>query len=62
MISRGVDKDKPGRIGFKLGLTAVDFLVVLGPAMGLVLVVAGILFFFSLPLVFGGTRLLLTPS
>lgn len=61
-ISHGVDEDKPGRIGFKLGLTTADFLVAFGPAAGLVLGVEITLFFFSLPLVFGGTRLLLRPS
>lgn len=59
---QGVDEDKPGRIGFKLGLTMVDFLVAFGSVTGLVFGVEGTLFFFSLALVFGGTRLLLTPS
>ena len=57
----GVGKDKPGRIGFKLGLTTADFLVAFWPAIGLVLGEVA-LFLFSLPLVFGGTRLLLRPS
>lgn len=62
MTFRGVHKDKPGRMGFRLGLTTPDFLVFFGSATGLVLGVLGTLFFFSLALVFGGTRLLLTPS
>lgn len=58
----GCHKDKPGRMGFRLGLTTPDFLVALGSVTGLVLGVLGTLFFFSPALVFGGTRLLLTPS
>ena len=54
--------DKPGRIGFKLGLTIDGLLVTFASVTGLILGVADALFFFSLALVFGGTRLLLTPS
>ena len=50
-------------MGFKLGLAAADFLEDFGSETGLVLGVEITLFFFSLPLVFGGgTRLLLIPS
>jgi hypothetical protein len=62
VFPHGVDEDKPGRIGFKLGLTMADFLVDFGPATGLVLGMEVNLCFFSLLLVFGGTRLLLRPS
>lgn len=62
MLFRGLDGDKPGRMGFKLGLTIDGLLVAFVPATGLVLGVAVTLSFFSLALVFGGTRLLLTPS
>jgi len=62
VIFRGLDGDKPGRIGFKLGLTTDGFFVAFGSATGLVLGVVITLFLFSLALVFGGTRLLLTPS
>src|SRR5579872_335967 len=49
-------------MGFKLGLTTVGFFVTLGSTTGLVLGVEVTLFFFSLALVFGGTRLLVIPS
>lgn len=62
MIFQGLNEDKPGRMGFKLGLTTDDFLATFGSATGLVLGVVVTLFFFSLALVLGGTRLLLTPS
>jgi hypothetical protein len=47
-------------MGFKLGLTTDGFLVPFGSVTGLFVGVT--LFFFSLALVLGGTRLLLTPS
>ena len=56
------NKDKPGRMGFKLGLTTDDFFVAFGSVTGLVAGVVVTLFLFSLALVLGGTRLLLTPS
>ena len=62
MLFRGLNGDKPGRMGFKFGLTTDCLLVAFGPAPGLVLGVAVTLSFFSLALFFGGTRLLLTPS
>ena len=62
MLFRGLNGDKPGRMGFKLGLTTDCLLVVFAPVTVLVLGVVGPLSFFSLALVFGGTRLLLTPS
>ena len=62
MISQGLNGDKPGRIGFKLGLTTDCLLVAFGPVMGLVLGAMVTLSFLSLALGFGGTRLLLTPS
>ena len=62
MISHGVDQDEPGRMGFKLGLKTADFLGAFEPGTGLVLWAEFTLFFFSLPLVFGGMRLLLRPS
>lgn len=62
MTFQGLNEDEPGRMGFKFGLTMDDFLVTFGSAVGLVFEVAATLFFFSLALVLGGTRLLLTPS
>jgi len=62
MLFQGVNGDKPGRMGFKLGLTTDCLLVVFGPVTGLVLGAVVALSFFSLALVLGGTRLLLTPS
>lgn len=62
MSFQGLNEDKPGRMGFKLGLTTDGFLVAFGSVMGLGLEVAVTLFFFSLALVLGGTRLLFTPS
>jgi hypothetical protein len=62
VTSQGVGGDKPGRMGFKLGLTIGVFLVGFGSEVVLVLGEEVVLFFFSLALVFGGTRLLLTPS
>ena len=62
VVFQGLHGDKPGRIGFKLGLTTDGFLVAFGSVMGLVLGVVVTLLLFSLALVFGGTRLLLTPS
>ena len=62
MTFQGLNEDKPGRMGFKLGLTTDDFLVIFGSVAGLFLGVAGTFAFFSLALVLGGTRLLLTPS
>ena len=59
---RGLNEDKPGRMGFKLGLTTDAFVVAFGSATGLIFGVVVTLFFFSLVLVLGGTRLLLTPS
>jgi len=49
-------------MGFKLGLTTDGFLAAFESVTGLVLGVVVTLFFLSLILVFGGTRLLLTPS
>ena len=63
MNFQGFNEDKPGRMGFKLGLTTDGFLVTFGSVTGLILGVVVTLFFFSLALVLGGgTRLLLTPS
>jgi len=62
MTFQGFNGDKPGKMGFKLGLTTDGFLVAFGSATGLVFGVVITLFFFSLALVLGGTRLLLTPS
>lgn len=61
-IFLGLNGDKPGRMGFRLGLTTDGFLLVFGSVTGLVFGVVVTLFFFSLDLVFGGTRLLLMPS
>lgn len=49
-------------MGFKLRLTTDGFLVVFGSVAGFVFWMVVALFFFSLALVFEGTRLLLTPS
>lgn len=54
--------DKPGRIGFKLGLSTGGFLAIFVSATDLVLGVVVTLFFFSLALAFVGMRLLLTPN
>ena len=62
MTLQGFNGDKPGRMGFKLGLRTDGFLVAFVSVTGLVFGVVVTLFFFSLALVLGGTRLLLTPS
>ena len=62
MTFQGFNGDKPGRMGFKLGLTTDGFLAAFGSVTGLVLGLVVTLFFLSLALVLGGTRLLLTPS
>ena len=62
VVFRRLNGGKPGKIGFKFGLTTDCFLVTFGSVTGLDLGVVVILFFFSLTLVFEGTRLLLMPS
>ena len=61
-IFQGFNEDKPGRMGFKFGLTTDGFFMTFGSVTDLVVGVVVTLFFFSLALVLGGTRLLLTPS